>query len=100
MGKCLSTPPKEDLRPNTQEQQHKRQQKQSKNQTSDIARANAAIAAQNRMQNLEKVPQKIKSANATPQKIKMVAELDAMDQRQKQLEQMRKDRIDRGLSVE
>eukprot|EP01083_Nonionella_stella_P248538 860366_1 len=67
------------------------------NSTSIEAKNSAAIAAQNRMQSLTKSPKHSKKPNAlTQKKKKMVSELDAIDQRQNELDQIRQKRIEKG----
>ena len=110
MGKCLSTVPKEQHNINTQKKhykQHNVSKKQynnysqpNKNLTSDEARANAAIAAQNRLQTMSKSPPNVNITKITKQKKKMAQSLEAIDQREKELEQMRQNRIAKGQSVE
>ena len=66
---------------------------------SSEARANGAIAAQNRMQSQFKSPDKGIPNKVTKQKKQMVKELDLIDQRQQEMDQMKQDRIKKGLSV-
>ena len=62
-------------------------------------RSNAAIAAQNRMQSQFKSPDEATPNKVTKQKEQMVKELDLIDQRQQEMDQMKQDRIKKGLSV-
>jgi len=80
---------------------HKKQQRYGSpgpTGNSDEARANAAIAAQSRMQT------QIKSKDQSPTKVtkqkkQMAKELDLIEQRQQEMDRMKQDRIKKGLSI-
>ncbi len=76
-------------------------QNQLKNATPEQVRNNAAIAAQKRMHSLSKSPQNSnKPSTLTAKKKKMVTELEAIDQRQNELDKIRQRRIEKGKSID
>eukprot|EP01084_Bolivina_argentea_P048706 89711_1 len=100
---CMSSLPKEQGYPNTNKKINtsKKQTNNAQSKASSIeARNAAAAAAQDRMRALTKSPDNPTNIKLTKQKKKMVHALDDIDNRQKEMEQIKQDRIDRGLSVE
>ena len=69
-------------------------------QNPEEARNNAAIAAANRMNAQSKSPENVNTTKVTKQKKKMINALADIEKREKELEQLKADRIKKGQSVE